>query len=109
MEDLDFIGFVLDTLVDKLIAGPEFPDWELNADNLSEIEWQYSQLLNEYSGSSSPFSTALFPETTEWVCKLKEGSEKRRKLIDTSFVPAEHSQVESVVSQAELSGLLSGL
>ena len=108
MEDLEFIGFVLETLLGKLIANPEFPDRELDADNLSDIEWQFSQLLNEYSSDSSPFSTSLFPETAEWVCKLKEESGKRRKLLDESFVPVEHIHTESVVSQAELSGLLSG-
>ena len=109
MEDLAFIGSALEMLTDKLTTNPGFVDRELEADNLSDIEWQFSQLLNEYSGNSSPFSIARFPETAEQVCRLREESEKRRRFLEVSFVSPEHSQTESVVTQAELSELLRGI
>jgi hypothetical protein len=106
MGDLEFISSVLDVLTEKFIANIKFLDHEIEADNLSDIEWQFSQILNEISNSSSPFCAANFPETQNWVDKFRKDSGKRQKQINESIVPLEHSAVEPVVSFAELNGLL---
>jgi len=106
MGDLEFINSALDVLSEKFVANIKFLDREVEADNLSDIEWQFSQLLNEISGNSSPFSIVNFPETRNWIDKFRKNSVKRQKQIDESFVPLEHSMAEPVVSLAELNGLL---
>ena len=106
LADIEFISSMLDALTDKLIANPKFLDRELEADNISDAEWQFSQILNEFSNTSGPFPLAQFPEIPAWISKFREESAKRRKLIDDAWVPAGPMAMEPVVSQAELNGLL---
>jgi hypothetical protein len=106
MGDMEFISSILDVLTEKFIANIKFLDREVEGDNLSDIEWQFSQLLNEISNSSCPFSPANFPETRSWLDKFRKDSIKRQKQINESYVPMEHSMSEPVVSHAELNGLL---
>jgi len=104
--DLDFIGSMLEILTEKLLANTKFLDRELEADSISDTEWQFSQLLVEFSGNQSVFSPAAFPETKTWVKKLKAESEKRQKFMEEAYIPSEKTRMEPVVSQAELSELL---
>ncbi|MDR0443107.1 MAG: hypothetical protein LBH44_06860 [Treponema sp.] len=104
--DMDFISSVLETLTKKFIANTKILDREQEADNLSDAEWQFSQLLNEFSNNNSPFSAKHYPETATWIVKQREGSAKRQKYVEASFVPSERKVIEPVVSQAEMNGLL---
>jgi len=106
MGDLEFISTALDMLTEKFLASLKFIDREIEVDNLQDAEWQFSQILNEISNNSSPFSPVQFPEAQTWITKLKKDSVKRQKQIEESYVPAEQSMAEPVVSNAELNGLL---
>ena len=107
--DLEFISSVLDIMTEKFLANLKFLDRETEGDNLLDAEWQFSQLLNEISNNSSPYSQVYFPETQTWTDKLKKDSSKRRKLLEESSISVEHSTAEPVVSNAELNGLLGSL
>ena len=104
--DLEFINSTLDVMAEKFLTNMKFLDREIEADNLLDAEWQFSQLLNELSNRSSPYSNAFFPETQTWIDKFRKESEKRRKQLEEASVPAEQSLTEPVVSNAELNGLL---
>jgi hypothetical protein len=104
--DIEFINSVLEMLTDKFVANLKFLDRETEADNILDAEWQFNQLLNEISSNSSPFTPGLFPELPSLVAKIRAESIKRKKLIEESYVPAEYSMNEPVVSHAELNGLL---
>jgi len=106
MSDLEFISSILDMLTVRFLENLKFLDREVEADNILDAEWQFSQLLNEISGSSSPFSPSVFSETQVITTKLRADSVKRKKLVDDSYVPAESAITEPVVSNAELNGLL---
>jgi len=106
MTDLEFINITLDMLTTKFLANFKFLDRETEADNLSDAEWQFTQLLNEISNNSSPFSASRYPETVNWIEKFKKDSVKRQKTIEDSYHPASLSVIEPVVSNAELNGLL---
>jgi len=107
--DLEFISSVLDVLTVKFLDNLKFLDREVEADNILDAEWQFSQILNEISSNSSPFPPTLFPETPAVMSKLRTDSLKRKKLIDDSYVPTENSIAEPVVSHAELNGLLGSM
>ncbi|MDR2965807.1 MAG: hypothetical protein LBU88_08535 [Treponema sp.] len=107
--DLEFISSILDIMTEKFLANLKFLDRETEGDNLLDTEWQFSQLLNEISNNSSPYSQVYFPETQTWTDKLKKDSAKRRKLLEESSVSLEQSTSEPVVSNAELNGLLGSL
>jgi len=104
--DLEFINTALESLTEKFLANISFLDRETEADNLSDAQWQFSQLLNEITNSSSPFSAVHFPEIHNWIDKFKKDSLKRQKLIEESCVPTGQNSAEPVVSNAELNGLL---
>jgi hypothetical protein len=106
MGDIEFINTALDMLTEKFLANIKFLDRETEADNLTDAEWQFSQLLNEISNNSSPFSPAHFPETQTWIDKFRKDSGKRQKQIEEAYVPAGQNPNEPVVSHAELNGLL---
>ena len=106
LEDLEFINSVLETLTEKFLANIKFLDWDTEADNLSDAEWQFSQLLNEISNQTSPFSPAYFPEMRNRIENFRKNSAKRQKQIEVSFVPRGNIVLEPVVSHAELNGLL---
>ena len=109
MGDLEFISSILDIMAEKFLANLKFLDRETEGDNLLDAEWQFSQLLNEISNISSPYSHEYFPETQTWIDKLKKDSGKRRKQLEESAISVEHSTLEPVVSHAELNGLLGNI
>jgi hypothetical protein len=106
MSDMEFISSVLDIMTEKFLSNLKFIDRETEGDNLLDAEWQFSQLLNEVSNNTSPFSQINFPETHTWIDKLKKDSSKRRKQLEESSVSLDQSTTEPVVSNAELNGLL---
>jgi hypothetical protein len=111
MKDLEFINSMLDMLSEKFLANIKFMDRETEADNLSDAEWQFSQIINEVSNSTSPFSSAILSETSEtqvWIDKFRKDSLKRQKQIEEANVPIGQAAKEPVVSNAELNGLLGG-
>jgi hypothetical protein len=106
MGDIEFISSVLDILNKKFLENLKFLDREVEADNILDAEWQFSQIINEISGNSGLFSPSLYPEMPAILAKLRTDSQKRKKQIDESYVPAENTISEPVVSHAELNGLL---
>ncbi len=109
MTDLEFISSVLDTLNLQFLENLKFLDREVEADNILDAEWQFSQIINEISGNSSPFSPSVFSEMPAIIAKLRADSLKRKKMIEESYVPSDNIIAEPVVSNAELNGLLGGV
>jgi hypothetical protein len=106
MGDIEFISSVLDILIGKFLENLKFLDREVEADNILDVEWQFSQIINEISGNSSPFSPTLYPEMPAIIARLRTDSVNRKKQLDESYVPTESVIAEPVVSNAELNGLL---
>jgi len=106
IKDLEFISSVMDMLTDKFLDNLKFLDREVEADNILDAEWQFSQILNEISNNSSPFSPSIFPEMLSIIAILRKNSTKRQKQIEESYIPTDHTIAEPVVSNAELNGLL---
>jgi len=106
MGDLEYGNSTLEMLTKKFLENINFLDCETEADNILDAEWQFNQLLNEISNKNCPFSPVNFPETQNWILKLKNDTEKRQKLIEEACAPMGQVVSEPVVSHAELNGLL---
>jgi hypothetical protein len=104
--DFAFIDSVLHTLV-RIILENNSQNGE--AEYISDTEWQFSQLLTEFSLESSPFSAHFLPETMQKITVLRNASNTRRKAIEATVLPSEIAQAEPVVSSVELSSLLGGI
>ncbi len=99
LDDLCFINHVLVSLSQMVNENNNgFVDY------LLDTEWQFSQLLIEFSVDSSPFSIRSYPETREKISSLRTESDTRRKTLEESFVLA-GDLAEPVVSSAEMNGL----
>ena len=106
LSDLEFVNSTLDNLTEKLLANVNFFDREAESDNLSDAEWQLTQLLNEISNNRSPFSPSRYPKIVGNLEKYRKNSEKRQRLVEASCIPAVKAPREPVVSPAELNSLL---
>ncbi len=99
LDDLCFINHILVSLSQTITENSGgFVDY------LLDTEWQFSQLLIEFSVDSSPFSIRAFPDTREKIASLRTESDTRRKTLEESFVLA-GDLAEPVVSSAEMNGL----
>jgi len=99
LDDLCFINHALISLSQMITENNGgFVDY------LLDTEWQFSQLLIEFSVDSSPFSIRAFPDTREKIASLRTESDARRKTLEESFALA-GDLAEPVVSSAEMSGL----
>ena len=106
MKDLEFINSMMNTLTDKFLKNQNFLDRETDAEGILDVEWQFSQLLNEISNNINQYSFANTPETQTLIAALKKESIIRKKQIEESCTPAESSMSEPVVTYSELNGLL---
>ena len=104
LDDLAFINTILDILVRTFSEnGSSYSDY------MSDTEWQFSQLLTEFSLESSPFIAHAVPEITQKISALRDLCNARQKTIEETGLPFEIAQAEPVVSSAELNGLLGSL
>ena len=109
LDDLAFIDWVLACLTQSLAESEGRYGGYNGYTYISDAEWQFSQLLTEFSLESSLFSSSIYGETRARITMLREASDGRRKAMEESELPSEMAKSEPVVSSAELSGLLEGI
>ena len=104
IDDLVFIDQVLIFLERSLVNSyrPENDDF----DNVLDTEWQFSQILTEFSLDSCPLAIRNFPELNEKIKTLGHASSLRRKDLEKKNISLHSIQLEPGVSSYEMSGLL---
>jgi hypothetical protein len=108
LDDLTFVDRVLELLVHTFVENANPQNGNSEADFLLDTEWQFTQLLTEFSLESSPFSIQDYPDVIQRITLLRDSSNVRRKTIEETIPPSEIAQAEPVVTSAELNGLLGG-
>ena len=109
LDDLAFIGWVLAFLSQSLVEnGGQFARNNEYA-YASDTEWQFSQLLTEFSLGSGLFSPGNDAGTREKITALREASDERRRALEEADLSPGTAKAEPVVSSAELSSLLGGI
>ena len=109
LDDLSFISNVLEVLVRTFVENGSRNNGNGIIDYISDTEWQFSQLLTEFSLETSPFTAQVFPEVLHKIAVLRESGNIRKKIIEESGLYSEIVQAEPVVSSAEMTGLLGGV
>jgi hypothetical protein len=109
MDDLEFINGVLEALLKNLIENIKLIERAGEFSNLSDLEWQFDQLLTGFYNDRDGVSAAQHPGLGEKLLLLKDKSTARRKIIDTSMASGEQKTADPVVSPDELNELLKGL
>jgi hypothetical protein len=106
IEDVNFIDHALDVLLEDLRTNDRHFERDEALDYLSDLEWDFSQFLGEFSGNSGTISAAEFPAILEQLRILRNRSTERRKLIDEKRSSSAVPVMESAVSSDELNELL---
>jgi hypothetical protein len=106
IDDINFIDYTLETLLGTLIENRRLLEREKAFDDLSDLEWQFSQALSEFFNSTGNISAARFPILKEKTILLRDRGMERRKTMDESRGLSESSVTEPVVSSVELGELL---
>jgi hypothetical protein len=108
IEDINFIDHALEVLLEDLRENDRHFERDEALDYLSDLEWDFSQFLGEFSGNSSAVTAEAFPAIQEQLRLLRNRSTERRKLIDEKRSSAASPVIENAVSSDELNELLKG-
>jgi hypothetical protein len=106
IEDIDFIDAVLGTLLESLTQNNRLIERNIQYENLSEMEWQFSRILADLLNGSGNISAANFPMIREKIGIIEKHILERNKTIDSARSQGDKSHMESVVSSDELNELL---
>jgi hypothetical protein len=106
VEDIDFIDAVLGTLLESLTQNNRLIERNIQYENLSEMEWQFSRILADLLNGSGNISAANFPMIREKIGIIEKHILERNKTIDSARSQGDKSHMESVVSSDELNELL---
>ena len=108
LDDLTFVDGTLELMVKAILENISQYSGNGELEYISDTEWQFNQVLTEFSLETSPFSANAFPETVPKITAMRASSEARRKIIEENQ-PLEIIQSEPVVTSAEMNGLLGGV
>ncbi|MDR1100438.1 MAG: hypothetical protein LBL28_08170 [Treponema sp.] len=106
LEDIDFINNALEALLGNLVENKRLLERDMEFDNLSDLEWQFSRILADFLNSSGNISAAQFPMLKGKIEILRKRSRDRKKIMEDSRNLSEPPLSEPVVSSLELSELL---
>ncbi|MDR0644407.1 MAG: hypothetical protein LBG05_05760 [Treponema sp.] len=104
MDDMDFIDKMLDILLKNLMEDAHNLDRDEQADNLSETEWQFSQVLTKFVSAGN--EAFRFPPFKDKLSLLRNSSAARRKTAEGLQTKTEKMSGEPIVSKDEMSELL---
>ncbi len=81
LDDLAFVDSILETLVRSFLDNGSHYNGNGESDYIADTEWQFIQLLTEFTLESSPFSAGIFPETMQKIAAFRRSSDTRRKAM----------------------------
>jgi hypothetical protein len=106
IDDIDFMDHTLEALLEHLQDNERLFDRDEALDYLSDLEWDFSQVLGEFSNNSGSISAASYPAILERVHILRDRSNERRKTIGDARGSVAGAVMENAVSSDELNELL---
>jgi len=108
IDDLVFVDRILAVLSQSLKDSKNQNNGNGEFDYLIDAEWQFSQLLIEFTRDANLPEGQESSEIKDKISALKNNSDLRRKVLDKTFQSVEQVNTEPVVSSSELSGLFGG-
>jgi hypothetical protein len=106
--DMEFIDNILAVLLKELTEDTYIAERDEQLDNISETEWQFSQILTRFLSVSGNISVIHAPSFKEKIIALRNQTTSRRKTADDSRTKTESAILEPVVSSDEMAELLKG-
>ena len=106
LDDIYFADHTLKILLRHLQENPRLIEREEVLEQLSELEWEFSQVLRELIDHSGNISVREIPSIREKLTILQENSRERRKTAQNLSPLGGSMPGETVVSPDELNELL---
>ena len=106
LDDIHFIDQSLRFLLSYLQENPRLVEREEFLDHFSELEWNFSQLLQEFLNHKGNISISNIPTIKEKLMAIRNSSTERRKMAETLYPAGEGSGNTPMVTSDELSELL---
>jgi hypothetical protein len=106
LDDFEFIGRCLELLLGNLMENQRLIEREDFLDHLSDVEWQFSQILADFLGSPGNISFLRSAAVQEQMGRLRDRSAERLKVMENTGRSTDTGLLEPVVSSMELNELL---
>jgi hypothetical protein len=106
LDDIDFITQALTLLLQRLLENQRFIERAELFHQLTELEWQFSQVLSEFTTSQGTISVREYPLLIEKIRIHQSRSLERRRTAENAGGASGSQAGEPVVSSDELSELL---
>jgi deoxyadenosine/deoxycytidine kinase len=109
MDDIIFLDHALDVLLGQVRNNNRIFERNEVLDYLADLEWEFSQVLGEFSTSSHGISAVSFPVVQDRVRSLQDRGAERRRAIGEEQKSTAAPSIEHAVSSDELNELLKDL
>ena len=106
LEDIDFTDQTLGILLDNLQKNHRLIERDELLDHLSELEWQFAQVLTSLLNHEGNFSIEGIPSLKEKLLAIRENSLKRQKIAESLSPSKTDENSSTMVSSDEISELL---
>jgi hypothetical protein len=109
LDDINFLDQALDTLLAQIRNNNRIFERDEVLDYLSDLEWDFSQVLGEFFAGSGSISAASFPVIQDRIRMLQDRGAERRRAIGEERQSTTAPAMEHAVSSDELNELLKDL
>jgi hypothetical protein len=107
IDDIDFLDQALDTLLGQIRNNDRIFERDEVLDYLSDLEWDFSQVLGDFSSASGGIFSAA-PAVQDRIQALQSRGAERRRIIGEEQRSETGPAMENAVSSDELNELLKG-
>jgi hypothetical protein len=106
LDDVDFIDHAMTVLLKNLTENIRLIERDEQLYNLSRTEYQFGEVLSEFSNEMGSISVSKFPLISEKLDALRKRSRVRQQTISGSIAESDKTPDNTVVSSDELMELL---
>ncbi|MDR2095805.1 MAG: hypothetical protein LBP76_09860 [Treponema sp.] len=106
VDDIYFISRTLDILLNILNKNKHLIERDTQFDNLSELEWQFCQVLSGFLSGTGIIAGSISDQYRDTIVQVRGQSQKRQEIIGDSIGKGSMMSGEPLVSYDELSELL---
>jgi hypothetical protein len=109
LDDVNFLDHALDTLLGQIRNNSRIFERDEVLDYLTDLEWDFSQVLGDFFSNSGSISAASFPPIQDRIRMLQDRGAERRRTIGEERKSTTAPAMEHTVSSDELNELLKDL
>jgi hypothetical protein len=106
LEDIDFIDQIAEKLLNLLLGNNRLINREELFSHLTEVEWQFSQVLTSILNGSTTIPVNEMTPLKDKISILRDKSYERQRTTDTIRSTTENEPEEPVINSTELNELL---